>query len=171
MRFRRHLPLAKMIFVAESLEQYRAWVQAIGSTVVQTARIDNVYHFNEILGKGAFGSVILGVAKDSRHALTSEEIEASDGRNCDPSSLEKVAIKIIRKSQIIKGTNGISSLLNEFRMHWALDKCENILRLLQIFEDQSNVYLVLEYQPKGTLITLIKENMLISEETARMIME
>ena len=46
-----------------------------------------------------------------------------------------------------------------------------MLRLLKIYEDELNVYLVLEYQPKGTLLNMIEDNQQISEQTTRVIME
>lgn len=124
---------------------------------MQTARIDNVYHFQDFLGKGSYGSVVLAFKRDGQPAQIREDRKEGLDRDFDP-YFSKVAIKIIQKSHIIKDNNGLRSLLNEFRMHWALDQCENILRLLQIYEDQGNVYLVLEYQPNGTLLTMIEDN-------------
>lgn len=46
-----------------------------------------------------------------------------------------------------------------------------MLRLLQIFEDPSHIYLVLEYQPKGTLLDMIEDSSHIPENTTRTIME
>jgi hypothetical protein len=35
--------------------------------------------------------------------------------------------------------------VSEIRVHWALEKCDGALRLIEIFEDDSFVYIVLEY--------------------------
>jgi calcium/calmodulin-dependent protein kinase I len=43
--------------------------------------------------------------------------------------------------------------------------------LLQIFEDNSFIYLVLEYQPKGSLLDMIEDCTSIPETTSRVIME
>lgn len=62
-------------------------------------------------------------------------------------------------------------MINEIKVHWTLDQCENMLRLLQIFEDAYHIYLVLEYQPKGTLLDMIEDSNNIPEDTTRTIME
>ncbi len=56
-------------------------------------------------------------------------------------------------------------------MHWALEQCVNVLRLLQIFEDNTFIFLVLEYQPKGSLLDMIEDCTSIPEQTTRVIME
>ena len=45
-------------------------------------------------------------------------------------TLSKVAIKILNKSKIIRQQTGLKNLLNEIQVHWALEQCVNILRLL-----------------------------------------
>ena len=45
--------------------------------------------------------------------------------------------------------------MNEIRVHWALEVCDNILRLNEIYEDKCNIYLVLEYESKGSLMDSI----------------
>ena len=67
-----------------------------------------------------------------------------------------VAIKKLKKAQIAAGTNGIKYLLNEIKVHWTLEGCASVLKLLQLYEDELNVYMVLEYQPKGTLMTILE---------------
>lgn len=48
--------------------------------------------------------------------------------------------------------------MNEIRVHWSLEQCVSVVRLLQIFEDDDNIYMVLEYQPNGTLLRTLKSN-------------
>jgi len=56
-------------------------------------------------------------------------------------------------------------------VHWVLSDCDGILHLLEIFEDEKLVYLVLEYKSEGSLFNeIIKENKL-SEDHVRIIME
>ena len=78
-----------------------------------------MYHFQDVLGKGAFGCVVLGVKREGTASLKKEELKVGVTRERDGGG--KVAIKIIRKSKIIKDIDGLKSILNEFRMHWALD--------------------------------------------------
>jgi hypothetical protein len=47
-------------------------------------------------------------------------------------------------------------MLNEIKVHWALEHCPSVLSLLAIHEDDEKIYLVLEYQPEGTLIDIFK---------------
>jgi serine/threonine protein kinase len=77
----------------------------------------------------------------------------------------------MHKSNIVQHERGIKNLVNEIKVHWALNRCDNILQLLEIFEDFEFVYLVLEYQPKGTLLDLIEQKDYISETTTRVILE
>jgi hypothetical protein len=56
-----------------------------------------------------------------------------------------VAIKKLKKSQIQQGKNGIQYLLNEIKVHWALENCAIVLKLLQLYEDEHNIYMVLEF--------------------------
>ena len=47
----------------------------------------------------------------------------------------KVAIKLLKKEQILSLSNGLPFLLNEIRAHWVLEHCEGVLKLLRIHED------------------------------------
>jgi hypothetical protein len=51
---------------------------------------------------------------------------------------------------------GIPFLINEIKMHWALEQCESVLKLLSLFEDVDNIFMVLDYQPKGSLMNLLE---------------
>jgi serine/threonine protein kinase len=62
-------------------------------------------------------------------------------------------------------------MLNEIRVHWALENCPSVLSLLAIYEDQEKIYLILEYQPEGTLTDIFKNQSKLSEAEVRMIME
>lgn len=67
-----------------------------------------------------------------------------------------VAIKKLKKKQIIGSKNGLTYLLNEIRVHWSLETCNSAVRLIQLFEDDINIYIVLEFQPKGSLMTVLE---------------
>lgn len=56
-------------------------------------------------------------------------------------------------------------------MHWALDECDSILQLIEIFEDDVFVYLVLEYQQQGSLLGQILKNKEFTEKQVKVIME
>ena len=58
---------------------------------------------------------------------------------------------------MINTATGIESMLNEIRVHWTLEECPGVLGLLAIHEDKTMIYLVLEYQPQGTLMNTMEK--------------
>lgn len=56
-------------------------------------------------------------------------------------------------------------------MHWALEKCEGVIKVLELFEDEQFVYMVLEYQKQGTLLQQILQKQRFSEKESKVIME
>ena len=84
---------------------------------------------------------------------------------------EKVAIKLLEKKKILGVKNGLPFLLNEIRAHWALERCEGVLKLLRIHEESEFIALVLEYQPKGSLMGCLENEKQFSEPEVRVIME
>ncbi|XP_052818818.1 aurora kinase A-A-like [Mya arenaria] len=86
------------------------------------------FEIGKPLGKGKFGSVYLAREKSSKYV---------------------VAIKVLFKTQLKK--SGVEHQLRreiEIQSHL---RHENILRLFGYFHDNSRVYLILEYAPKGEL--------------------
>lgn len=69
-----------------------------------------------------------------------------------------MAIKKLKKLQISSSKNGVMYLLNEIRVHWVLEQCSSVLKLISLFEDETAIYMILEYQPKGTLMTVLEGN-------------
>ena len=59
--------------------------------------------------------------------------------------------------------------MQEVRVHWALEECDGILRLLELYEDALFVFLVLEYQAEGSL--LAKEVAHLEESQVKLIIE
>ena len=57
----------------------------------------------------------------------------------------KVALKILEKKRFADSDEGFEILLNEIRIHWILEQCEGVLKLLGIHEDQNFIVLALEY--------------------------
>jgi hypothetical protein len=64
----------------------------------------------------------------------------------------QVAVKILKKQNIIKSSNGIRNLVREIVVHWILQECSGFLKLLELYEDSDYVFLVLEYQAEGDLL-------------------
>ncbi len=86
------------------------------------------------LGKGKFGNVYLAREKKSKYI---------------------VALKVLFKSQLIK--NGVQHQLRreiEIQSHLRHD---NILRLFGYFYDETRVYLILEFAPRGELYNVLRK--------------
>lgn len=66
-----------------------------------------------------------------------------------------VAIKILDKKGLSRHEYGITNLMQEIKVHWALEECGGALHLLEIYEDENLIYLVLEYQAEGSLLNEI----------------
>lgn len=115
------------------------------------------YEVIDELGKGSYGSVVLArqslTAPKASGELTSRKGESSSFQDSFRSRREElVAIKILTKDHMRKSEDGMQALFNEVRVHWALEHCQGVLKLLKIYEDPWVVKLVLEYQPKGSLM-------------------
>ncbi len=75
-----------------------------------------------MLGEGATGKVFLANPKNKNVAELNQEQ--------DP-----VAIKILDKRRLSKNDYGITNLVQEIKVHWALEECGGVLHLLEIYED------------------------------------
>lgn len=104
------------------------------------------YKFIKLIGKGAFGKVTLGI-----HKLT--------GR--------KVAIKTVDKA-LMKDEYSKRKLLQEV---YLLKKVRhtNIIRLLEVFESQHHLLMVMEYAGGGDLLQYVKKKKRLEEQEARSI--
>lgn len=61
--------------------------------------------------------------------------------------------------------------MNEIRVHWSLENCPGVLDLIAIHEDCDMIFLVLEYQPQGTLMSTLEKQPFLNEAEVRVIME
>ena len=113
--------------------------------IIQNAldELEEVTEGNNSLGKGSYGEVKL-----YRHKTTGD----------------KCAVKIIQK-EFIQKHSSVSVLLREIQIHKNL-KHENIVQMINCFEDEEKVYIVLEYVSKGNLFRIIRRAKGLSEENA-----
>lgn len=104
------------------------------------------YKFIKLIGKGAFGKVALGMDK-----LTGKY----------------VAIKTIEKSYM----KDEASKKKVFREVYILKKIRhpNVIRLLEVFESNMHLLIVMEYAAGGDLLKYIKKKKKLSESEARKI--
>ena len=63
-----------------------------------------------------------------------------------------VAVKVLnKKHQEMLSYNPVKDLQSEIRTHWALSQSGGGIKLLEIYEDDLYVFLVLDFAKKGTL--------------------
>ncbi len=94
------------------------WERALEPYVIQAQPITQIYDFKEKLGQGTFGYVFLAEPKKV------EAKKDTDNQTFSPNDKpveEKVAIKILKKQKIQESKQGLEFLLNEIRVHWALE--------------------------------------------------
>ena len=98
------------------------------------------YWLKGLIGKGAFGKVHLGI-----QVLTGK----------------KVALKCIEKRRL-KCQNSIKKVFQEVLI---LKKTQhqNVIRLLEVFENKQHIFFVMEYASGGDLLQLVKAKRKISE--------
>lgn len=56
-------------------------------------------------------------------------------------------------------------------MHWQLEKCDGMLSLYEIFENNDSVFLVLDYQEGGSLLSHLKKDGKFTEKQTKIIMQ
>ncbi|CAJ1355415.1 unnamed protein product [Effrenium voratum] len=127
-------------------------------------RLSDFYERVRDLGEGAFGEVFL-----ARQRICAGSGAERQGRLC--------AVKRVRKPNVAAGLDepGADSeeALQEFRVEVELMKSldhPSICRLLQVYEDPKNLYLVMEHIPGGELFDHVVDRGHLSEhEAARVI--
>lgn len=118
-------PISKRSLFFESIQIRDEWL-AVFTNVTRLRDVHDEYIFGEIIGKGQFGKVYEATPKYQSH------------------SVFKVAIKVVKLKELSKNEADIVRKEIETLMACADEQCENIVRLLDHFEDESTIYLVLE---------------------------
>ena len=110
----------------------------------KTSNISKEYTFGKTIGSGAFGQVRLAIHKATKQAR---------------------AVKIIQKSKV-----DMKVLMNEVNVLSKLSH-PNIMQIYEMFDDNSNVYIVSEYCKGGELFDIISQKGGFSEKEACIIMK
>lgn len=76
---------------------------------------------------------------------------------------QKVALKVIPKVSI-KQKNVRAKIEKEVRILKRVNDDGNIIKLYEVFEDRSHVYLVFELLERGDLVNFFRENTLLEED-------
>lgn len=106
------------------------------------------YELCELLGEGSFSHVYKGVRVEDK---------------------KEVAIKRIVKKEIVQNMTSLLSLEEEIKIMRMLDH-PDILKLYEVCEDESHVYMVEEYLKGGELLQEIKDKGVYSEKEAAAVM-
>jgi serine/threonine protein kinase len=104
-----------------------------------------------VIGEGSFGKVFLGQRKEEPYDL--------------------VAIKVLDGRRMQQSPKLLQQVVSEIKVHWALERCDGMLGLQEIYEDANLIYLVLDYQESGTLLSRIGSNGPFSEFHAKVVLE
>lgn len=126
-----------------SSEKREKWVSEI-KKAIGYASLTDFYEVKDAIGKGKFGTVKLGIHKKTG---------------------KKVAIKVMKKKQMT-----LQDIELQKREIEILKICQhpNIIRLLDVFENQDYIYIVMEYLKGGDLFNYLeKRDFTISESKAR----
>lgn len=130
--------------LAEDRTDYYVWLEALERAA--NRRIEDFYGLGPCIGRGAFATVYLAMAKNS---------------------LQKYAIKVIEKDA--DDELGLEHAWRELNVMKSINH-ESIVRTYDIFDTENRVYLVLEYMAGGTLSDLLKTMRRFTEDQARQIL-
>ena len=106
----------------------------------------------DILGQGGFGQVL------------KVQIEKEN-----PNEIKFYAIKVLSKKILKEDPDKKLSVLNEIKIHRTLQH-EHICKFEHSFEDDKNVYILMEYCPCGTLLHFLKMRKRLEEIEIRFYM-
>jgi len=125
-------PLQSRIILFDSENVKEKWKKSINQAI-KLSKITDFYEIKNIIGKGKYGQVRLGI-----HIV----------------SKNKVAIKIITKSLL--NENDCESVKSELAI---LVQCHhpNIIQMIDFFENEEFFYFVFEYLEGGTLLSYLEK--------------
>ncbi|EKG17846.1 hypothetical protein MPH_04902 [Macrophomina phaseolina MS6] len=136
------------------------------------------YEVVRILGKGSFGIVRLVREKRARLGFASTEYTESGIGRLDGSDDERgrfdplrirrqvFAMKVIRKSEMLRNCQE-GHLRAERDFLVASERCRWVVPLVESFQDNRNLYLVMEYMVGGDFLGLLMRVDILDEETTR----
>jgi serine/threonine protein kinase len=105
-------------------EDFSRWMKELSCYIIRD-KISQSFKFLRTLGEGSFGKVFLARRLDDPYEL--------------------VAVKVLDSGRMKSHPQLLRQFLSEIEVHWALESCDGMLGLQQIFEDQDLFYLVLDY--------------------------
>ena len=122
---------ARKYYLSDESEYYN-WVNTIRK-IVGYSNLNEIYEIRQVLGKGKFGLVKLGIHR-------------GNGR--------KVAIKIINKKLVT--AIDVQQVKTEIDI-LKIAKHTNIIQLYDVFENENYIYIIMEYCAGGDLFSYIEK--------------
>ena len=122
---------ARKYYLSDESEYYN-WVNTIRK-IVGYSNLNEIYEIKQVLGKGKFGLVKLGIHR-------------GNGR--------KVAIKIINKKLVT--AIDVQQVKTEIDI-LKIAKHPNIIQLYDVFENENYIYIIMEYCAGGDLFSYIEK--------------
>ena len=124
------------------------WLKSL-SRVCVSLNISSYYTFGKMLGKGNFAKVHLAWRK---------------GNN------KSVAVKTMEKAKILQSPRTMQSLYKEISIMRKLSH-PNVIRMYEVYENESYVHLVIEYLKGGELFQKLQAKGLYSEKDASVVVK
>lgn len=135
-------------FCCSSKEERDTWIKVLRKVCISKDIIQH-YAFYHLIGKGSFAEVRLAkLIKDGTY----------------------YAIKSIDKDKIYESKRNITCLMQEIKILRLLNH-PNIIKLYEVYEDDSYIHLVLEYLKGGELYKMLQKKDLYSEKDASIIIK
>jgi serine/threonine protein kinase len=138
--YKNHKNICKPSSVPSSINSSKA-------TQSKKSPLDDYEITSQVLGSGSYGEVKLIKHK---------------------SSSELFALKQINKKVLEEEKTSPDLILREISVHKSLSH-PNIIKLIDSFEDSTNIFIILEYASQGNLFELIKSQVKLKESIARKI--
>eukprot|EP01017_Pseudomicrothorax_dubius_P049167 TRINITY_DN9100_c0_g1_i2.p1 TRINITY_DN9100_c0_g1~~TRINITY_DN9100_c0_g1_i2.p1 ORF type:complete len:619 (-),score=149.59 TRINITY_DN9100_c0_g1_i2:61-1917(-) len=125
----------KIELFTQDKEQWVEWRRALARFSVMTTFHEN-YAVHKMIGKGNFARVYLAENKSTR---------------------KQFAVKAFEKARLLFNLRGKDSLMNEISVMQALDH-PNIIKLYEVYESKSSIYLIMELVLGGEMsINIVNE--------------
>eukprot|EP00826_Nyctotherus_ovalis_P007362 TRINITY_DN1182_c0_g1_i10.p1 TRINITY_DN1182_c0_g1~~TRINITY_DN1182_c0_g1_i10.p1 ORF type:complete len:269 (-),score=40.65 TRINITY_DN1182_c0_g1_i10:1145-1951(-) len=135
-------------FYCTSPDSFNSWIKELKRVCV-CLDFDDYYAFDSLLGKGSFSKVYLGIKlKDD----------------------ENYAIKVIKKNKLSENIKNIKALIKEIEIMRKTNH-PRIVRLYEVYETESCIYLVTEYLEGGELLQRMRSNGHCSEKDATIVIK
>jgi serine/threonine protein kinase len=171
----------KSWYVAENHHMRQTRVMSSKSLVRQSIKGVHISNYDvvRVLGKGSFGVVRL-VREKSEHSSSSSGSEKYRIDHVDGSSIPGVpglkppsrktkqvfAMKVIRKSDMLRNSQE-GHLRAERDFLVASENCRWVVPLMTAFQDNTSLYLVMEYMVGGDFLGLLLREDILDESVAR----